>query len=469
MKILYLVHQFYPDAYQGTEKFVLQLAQCSQAAGHEVKVITYGGAPNRADSTRHSGMLEQPQVQPVQREARRSFVKNFKARLGFIFRQIGIHPTHLRARLDRLPNRILHTEYQYQGVAVLCFRHYRRPVYLHQQLADPSLTAFAREIIQREKPDLIHAGHTRHLTEFLYTAHQLQIPYLLTLTDFWMLCWQCTLLNERNQLCGGPRSGNECRVACPNTFPPMSVDRRRILAQRLLTYAESVVAPSHFLASKIQSECGPLPITIIPYGIDVKSFTPNPRHYPTNEPLSFLFAGGLFKNKGIHLLLEAFRRLTTPAIRLQIYGSGALMAEVQQAVQADKRIIYGGLYQSEQLNGLLSGVDVVVIPSIWHENLPLIMQEAQAAGVPTLVADVGGMTECITDGVNGFTFRMGDVADLQQKIQMIIDQPAILNAIKENIRNPKPGQYRVMSLEEEAALYRKEYARILAKAKQVMG
>jgi hypothetical protein len=41
MKILYLVHQFYPDAYQGTEKFVLQLAQHCQAAGHEVKVITY--------------------------------------------------------------------------------------------------------------------------------------------------------------------------------------------------------------------------------------------------------------------------------------------------------------------------------------------------------------------------------------------------------------------------------------------
>jgi glycosyltransferase involved in cell wall biosynthesis len=96
--------------------------------------------------------------------------------------------------------------------------------------------------------------------------------------------------------------------------------------------------------------------------------------------------------------------------------------------------------------------------------MPLIMQEAQASGVPTLVADVGGMTECVTDEVNGFTFRMGDVADLQRKMQMIIDQPVILNGIKENIRNPQPGEYRVTSLAEEAKLYLEQYERIVRKS-----
>ena len=133
-------------------------------------------------------------------------------------------------------------------------------------------------------------------------------------------------------------------------------------------------------------------------------------------------------------------------------------------MQSDRRISFGGLYTNTQLGKLLSQVDVVVVPSTWHENLPLIMQEAQTCGVPTLVADVGGMTECVTDGVNGFTFRVGDVADLQAKMQMIIDQPEILNEIKENIRNPKPGQYRVTSLEEEAKLYLEQYERIVRKS-----
>jgi hypothetical protein len=59
------------------------------------------------------------------------------------------------------------------------------------------------------------------------------------------------------------------------------------------------------------------------------------------------------------------------------------------------------------------------------------------------------------------------VADLQQKMQMIIDQPEILNRIKENMRNPKPGQYRVTSLEEEATLYLEQYTQIVGKGAKV--
>lgn len=86
--------------------------------------------------------------------------------------------------------------------------------------------------------------------------------------------------------------------------------------------------------------------------------------------------------------------------------------------------------------------------------------------MPTLVSDVDGMTECVTEEVNGFTFRVGDVADLQRKMQMIIDQPEILNAIRENLRNPQPGQYRVTSVKEEAAQYLAQYKRILATSQQ---
>jgi glycosyltransferase involved in cell wall biosynthesis len=238
---------------------------------------------------------------------------------------------------------------------------------------------------------------------------------------------------------------------------------------RLLQGAATVVAPSHFLAEKIQAEFGPLPITIIPYGIDVDRLNPQVRRYPAPTPLVFFFAGALLETKGVHLLLHAFQALTSSHVRLRIYGSGPLATAVQAATQRDQRITYGGVYQMEQLPALLHQADVVIVPSAWHENMPLIMQEAQACGVPTLVSDVGGMTECVTDGVNGFTFRVGDVEDLRHKLQMIVDQPELLNGIKENMRNPKPGQYRVTTLAQEAAMYLEQYERILAKAQQVVG
>lgn len=450
MKILYLVHQFYPSAYTGTEKFVLQLAQVCQAAGHEVKVVTYDLPGN-----------QEPALSPV--------VQGVKQRLKSTLQRRGLDPAHLRNLPIRLlPNPVTDRSYCYQGVPVVAFAHQRRLIQPRRSTPDRAVAAFARQLLQREQPDLIHAGHTLRVTEFLTVAAELGIPYLLTLTDFWVICPNCKLINEQRQICNGPYGGKACQSGCP-TVRPQEVTQRLEQMRHLLQQAASVVAPARFLAHKVEAELGPLGLTVIPYGIDTQGLTPNLRYYPTVEPLRFCFAGALLETKGIEVLLAAFQALPSPTIYLEIYGSGPMLAKVRQAVQADQRITYGGRYEIAELNALLNRVDVVIVPSLWHENLPLIMQEAQAAGVPTLVSDVGGMTECITDGVNGFTFRVGDVADLQRKLQMLIDRPEILNQIKENIRSPKSGQYRVTSLGEEAAMYLEQYERILAKPQRVMG
>lgn len=443
MKILYLVHQFYPQAYTGTEKFVLQLAQRCQSAGHTVSVVTYD-LPSTQNPT------PSPALQGLKQQIKSTLQRG------------GLDPAYLRSLPARLlPNRITERHYHYQDLPVVAFAHqHRPPTRAHGQ--DRLVADFARQLLQQEQPDLIHAGHTMRVSEFLTVAAELGIPYLLTLTDFWVICPNCKLVNEKRQICQGPRGGNECRSGCP-TLRPQQITQRLAQTHRLLQQATRVVAPSAFLAGKIAAEFNTPDLTMIPYGIDTTALTPNMRRYPSGEPLVFFFAGALLEAKGLEVLLAAFQALPNPHIRLEVYGSGPMHCRVQEAVQADQRITDGGLYEVTQLNALLNRVDVVVVPSIWHENLPLIMQEAQACGVPTLVSDVGGMTECVTDGVNGFTFGVGDVDDLQQKMQMIIDQPEILNAIKENVRNPKLGQYQVTSLEQEAALYLEQYEQILRK------
>lgn len=451
MKILYLVHQFYPERGTGTEKFVFQLAQHCQLAGHEVKVVTYDSArlstPAPASATL-SGVTPKP---------------SFKRTLKISLQRVGIELVQMRNELAaRLPNRILSRQYLYQGVPVIAFAHQQRlirpgsPVHSHQ------LGDFARELLQREQPDLLHVGHMMRGSEFVQAAVELQIPYLVTLTDFWVICPNAKLLTESQQICQGPRQGKACRQSCPSESHKW-IPRRLAQMRRVLQQAAAVVTPSRFLANTLRAEFGELPLTVIPYGIDTAHLQPNRRTYPTQEPLTFLFAGTLYPPKGIHLLLSAFEKLSDPNVRLEIYGTGPFDGMVRQQAAIDPRIRFKGRYTTEQLSNILQQVDVVVVPSVWHENLPLIMQEAQAAGVPTLVSDVGGMTECVTDGVNGFTFGVGDVADLQRKMQGIIDQPEILNGIKENIRNPQAGQYRMTSLKEEARLYLAQYERILKK------
>jgi glycosyltransferase involved in cell wall biosynthesis len=69
---------------------------------------------------------------------------------------------------------------------------------------------------------------------------------------------------------------------------------------------------------------------------------------------------------------------------------------------------------------------VLVVPSIWYENAPLTIQEAFLAKVPVITADLGGMRELIHDGVNGLLFRPRDVRDLHSKIQVMLQQPALI-------------------------------------------
>lgn len=443
MKILYLVHQFYPRAYTGTEKFILQLAQSCQQAGHQVQVVAHD-------------------LPPTQSLAMTATPPRAKDRIKRALATLGLRPTQLRALPGRLlPNRLNVRRYVYQGVPVIAFAHRRHVAQLGPHAPNEAITEFARELLRTEQPDLIHAGHLMRGVEILQVAAELGIPYAVTLTDFWALCPNCKLLNARGQLCAGPRSGQECKTACP-TYPTHYITQRLTHIRQLLTQAAVVVTPAHFLAARVQAEFGRLPLRVIPYGTDVERLQPQPRPDHTAAPLTFGFAGTFQEAKGVQLLLQAFQALSNPAIRLVMYGSGKLHGAVQQATQVDRRISYGGVYQIEALPQLLSQIDVVIVPSTWHENMPLIMQEAQACGVPTLVADVGGMTECVTDGVNGFTFRIGDGADLQRKMQMIIDQPELLNRIKANMGNPQPGQYRVTSLEEAAALYLQAYEEILA-------
>lgn len=443
MKILYLVHQFYPAHHGGSEKFILQLAQRVQAQGHEVKIITYNNENRRSVPAK------------VAVDGWRKCIKRFASPL---LRQSGL----LALRSKLMPPKhepIQWYEDVYAGVPVFGFCVPQLDT-TRFHLADPNLTTFAETLLKRESPDLIHAGYLLRTAEFLYAAQRLGIPYLITLTSFWLICPKHILVNEKEQVCAGPRGGAECKIGCPS-YRKKEIATRYADMQRLLDYADAVVAPSHLMTQTFQSEIKTLHPIYIPYGIECQRSSSKPRVYTAGQPLIFFFGGRLVIEKGVELLLTVFRWLPSSQVRLHIYGDGPLRPKVEQAAQADPRIHYGGVYKHEQIGELLEQVDVLIVPSIWHENMPLIMQEAQACAVPTLVSDVGGMTECVTDGVNGFTFRMGDVADLQQKMQMIIDQPEILNRIKENMRNPKPGQYRVTSLEEEARLYLAQYGQIL--------
>lgn len=99
-------------------------------------------------------------------------------------------------------------------------------------------------------------------------------------------------------------------------------------------------------------------------------------------------------------------------------------------------------------------MDVVVAPSIWYENAPLVIREAFLAGKPVVTAAFGGMPEWVQDGINGLLFRPRDVLDLRRTLARFIADPELVRRLSGNF----PA---VQSIAADAAALEERYTELI--------
>lgn len=92
-----------------------------------------------------------------------------------------------------------------------------------------------------------------------------------------------------------------------------------------------------------------------------------------------------------------------------------------------------GPVEPDRVPGLLASLDLLVVPSIWAENSPIVIREALASRVPVVASRIGGIPETVVDGVNGRLFRAGDVEDLARVLREIVERPASLERLRAGI------------------------------------
>lgn len=217
------------------------------------------------------------------------------------------------------------------------------------------------------------------------------------------------------------------------------VDRKRDFffshTRRIFRDVDLFLAPSEFLLQRYVS-CG-LPrakIVFSRYGI---------RHFlvarqgERRGPVRFGYIGALHPQKGIELLLEAFRGIGHDA-SLHVFGSvfaSPISHNFWRRVRdrATPNVFFHGAYDNDRVGEILANLDVIVVPSLWYENSPLTIQEAFIAGVPVITADTGGMAELVRDGVAGLQFRFGDTADLHEKLRHVAAAPETLDRLRRGI------------------------------------
>jgi glycosyltransferase involved in cell wall biosynthesis len=205
--------------------------------------------------------------------------------------------------------------------------------------------------------------------------------------------------------------------------------------RRIFRDADLFVAPSEFLLQRYVS-CG------IPSGkiVHIRNGMCRRPHVPrasASAQIRFGYIGAIHAHKGVELLLEAFRGIEDRAT-LSIYGS-AFGSPVSQGYWKRIRerqppsVTFHGEYDNEDVGRILAGLDVIVVPSLWYENAPLTIQEAFMFGVPVITANQGGMAESVQAGINGLHFRLGDAADLREKMRHVIDCPEVLDKLRRGI------------------------------------
>lgn len=366
---------------------------------------------------------------------------------------------------------------------------------LRYEFDNPEMAERMREYMREVRPDVVHVWHAGRLSgSIIEAAKEFDVPVVFTATDFWTLCRVIHLRRaDTGELCTGP---NHARTNCLRCFiartnvsqaakdkylsksdtelavyttlasaPILRSSRygKRVRAvtdrvsflKKIINSTDRVIAPTKLTRDLLlRNGINPRLLQISRYGIDTSHITaapPSPAHPPV---MRFGFMGGLVRHKGVHTLIKAFRGLPDilGPVELKIYGDPGrdpkYFRELEKLAAGDRRIRFIGPFEGEKVGWILSEVDVLVVPSAWYENTPLVVYEAFASGTPVVATDLGGLTEVIEHDKNGLLFQVDHVKDLNGQLLRFVLEPDLLSRLRGGIESIRTIEDSVDELEQ---------------------
>lgn len=412
MRILLTVHQFFPTYRAGTEVLTLSVARELVKHGHDVRIFT--GHPSASELSENE-------------------------------------------RFD---------EYEYEGIHVYRFHHAYVPMDGQSSMIEVGYknqlaVKYLQRINESFQIELVHHFHLNRLgTGLINWLADRCIPQYFTPTDFWMICPTAQLRLPGGAFCPGPdRLSGNCvkhfahdamngwvanliskvpdrvfgeiaRVTRGTQLIQYPMSREvRAMASRLgttvtsLNRLQGIIAPNKFMYDLFQR-----------YGVEERilyessfgiEYDPLNENIPAKNqhpgaPLKLGFIGTLAPHKGCHVVIKALCALPEGVATLKIYGSGdefpEYIEELNTLTRHNESITFCGTFPNGQISEILKELDVLVIPSVWFENTPLVIYSAQQAKCPVIGSDLPGISAVITHGFNGLLFQAGDENALASKI-----------------------------------------------------
>jgi glycosyltransferase involved in cell wall biosynthesis len=291
----------------------------------------------------------------------------------------------------------------------------------------PDIEREFSRVLDEYSPDLVHFHNLVGLSLMMIdVCHSRQVPTVMTLHDYWGICFKNTLVKNNGRLCHrGGLDCLDCREVLGGSLPlPTPVRNAHLLLS--LRKVSRFIAPSRYLAEQYALNGIPREkIAVLNNGIEIERFGPQRR---AHSPLTLGFIGHLGKHKGLDVLLHALSFLEAQPIRLLVVGSGEEAESLKASCRESglqQRVTFAGHIDNQRIASVYQQIDVLIVPSVWPENSPVTITEAMASGLPVIASDIGGIGELVEDGVTGFLIPVKDSQAMAERVRRFIERPAL--------------------------------------------
>lgn len=451
MRILYITNGYPPLRWAGTETYTAGMAEGFLQKGHDVQVLCAGTWNTGSDYW--NGISEDVQK--------------------------GVHVRRINLNWTKSPDP---------------FR------YLYD---NPVVAEYLGRLLTELMPDIVHFTSCETLSASgLQVVRDAGIPLVLSLTDFWFLCPRINLLHGEGHNCSGQTTAAQCldctlllnrtyrrakKIVPAAILSPMlgmlsqypSVTRvrgfrglmgdmagRKAFLKRALSLPDHRVTASEFVRGIFLDNGVSSEITVQPYGHDL-GWLEGYSGKAESDVIRLGYVGQILDSKGVHLILQAFALLPESLLAkftLTIYGNldhtPAYGRQIKEMAAQFPNVRFGGVYPHSESARIFSGIDLLVVPSLWYD-FPLVIFEAFATQTPVIATNLGGMAESVNHERSGLLFERGDAGDLARQFERIAGDRGFLERLA-------GGVPPVKEIGDELDEFERIYQRLLQKNRPVV-
>ncbi len=347
---------------------------------------------------------------------------------------------------------------------------------------DSRIERLTRDVVEMVNPDLVHiSALTMHCASVIEVLKKYSLPIVKTIHNFWDVCPKGDLMFNDESSCTDFDGGRKCLVCLSKyekrhiptihrikgsifyeyyfplirkigwlkTYIPKSREKKTISSTEysaaqyagrrkcfvdMLNRCDIIHTTSKNIAEKmVKYGIRPQIIRTVPLSAEGLAEIKPKSDFVPRYPIIFGYRGKLHVRKGIQILLSAFSRLDQKKCKLVIYGDGDLSL-LHSYNRKEVNVDYRGTYRKNQINRVLKEIDVGVVPSIWEEIFGIVGLEYINARIPVIGSNIGGISEWLKNGENGFLFDPSNSNELFKIMSNFVSDPSLITQLQKKIR-----------------------------------